>query len=213
MESRKLDNEIREYLNSLGKNRIITIGVILVLLFILYLLWAYYPLIKFKLEGEDFTNETIEWETSLADELQVNSGELKNIPDENMLVIPRIGVKTKILEGDSLNVLNEEEGVWREPQTSLPERGSNMVIAGHRRQFLPPNTATFYLLPELRKNDYIIVYWNKQEYKYRVIASFETSRYDSDVYEKTHNTTITLYTCTPLDTATKRWVIKAEQVI
>lgn len=205
--------QINEYLNAFGKRRILVITLVCLIMFVLYLIWAYFPLIQFKLEGNDFTNSTIEWKTDLAEEFQVNARNLGDIPQENMLVIPRIGVKTQILEGVDLGVLNEAEGVWREPQTSHPERGSNMVIAGHRRQFLPPNTSTFYLLPQLRKYDYIIVYWQGKEYKYRVTESYETHRTDSEVYEDTINTTITLYTCTPLDTATKRWVIRAEQII
>jgi len=68
---------------------------------------------------------------------------------ENRLVIPKIGVDSEILEGSSLDVLLTKEGVWREPYDSTPDQDGNVMIAGHRFQYLPPNTHTFYNLEEV----------------------------------------------------------------
>lgn len=186
------------------------VSVIVTLCVGAYLTYVYYPLIRFKLKGSDLTKTSIEFKTELSEDLGISEDGLKDMPKENTLVIPKIGVKAEILEGETLNVLDKDEGVWREPYTSIPTRGSNMVIAGHRFQFLPPNNNTFYLLPELKEGDYIIIYWEGEEYKYKVSETLDSSVWTDFVYKKEKNTTVTLYTCTPLETAHRRFVVRAE---
>ncbi|MEI7579114.1 MAG: sortase [bacterium] len=196
--------------NLILKNKAVrTVTLIIIVFFLLYLVYAYYPLLKYKFRGEDLTKETI---NTPIEEFISEKKEDKKIPEKNSLIIPKIGVYAEILEGDSLSVLDKQEGVWREPQTSIPTRGSNMVIAGHRRQFLPPNINTFYLLPELKEGDFIIMYWEKEKYVYKITKTSDTHRKDQFAYEKTPNSVITLYTCIPLESANSRFVVRAERI-
>ncbi len=191
---------------TLGYIKLASILIIVILSIVIYITYPsiiYTTNMKLKREQSYKINDVIE------EDYLYNEGNYT----KNTLIIPRIQIKAEILEGTSIETLSEKEGVWREPNTSTPPEKNNMVLAGHRRQFLPPNTVTFYLLPKLKKGDYIIVFWNSQKYQYEVIKSFETNRYDSTIYEETNNTTLTLYTCTPVWTATKRWVVQAERKV
>ena len=135
---------------------------------------------------------------------------VKPIPRENRLVIPKIQVDSEILESQNLDILDQKEGVWREPFTATPNQAGNMVIAGHRFQYLPPNTNTFYNLDQMQQGDNIMIIWNQKVLIYKVYSVFEVTAdrvdiRDNSVYE--HE--ITLYTCTPLYSSENRLVVKA----
>jgi LPXTG-site transpeptidase (sortase) family protein len=133
------------------------------------------------------------------------------IPQENRLVIPKIGVDSRILEGSSLAVLGQDEGVWREPESADPTTGGNMVIAGHRFTYASPNWATFYNLNQLQAGDRFVVFWNQQEFLYEVKETRIVSPYDVAVRDDTEGKTeITLYSCDPIGSVRDRLVVKAE---
>lgn len=144
--------------------------------------------------------------TSLAKQIQpsLTLSDDTKLPLENKLVIPKIGVDSNIIEGENLNVLNKDEGVWREPKSGSPVDGGNMVIAGHRFQYLPPNTHTFYNLNKLEKDDLIIVYWKDttgktKDYLYKIYETKIVEPTDVSIrnIEGGLKNQITLYTCGP----------------
>lgn len=140
--------------------------------------------------------------------------EKKYITDGNRLYIPKIGVDTEILENSVEDILWREEGVWRDPATAKPGGPGNMVIAGHRYQYLPPNTTTLYNLDKVAIGDKLNVYWEGKEIIYQIFEIFEVN--PSDIWIKSQDTQesiITIYTCTPIYTSEKRLVVKARQVI
>lgn len=128
-------------------------------------------------------------------------------PAENTLVIPKIGVDTKIVEGATEAALYK--GVWRIPSGSSPEFGGNTVLTGHRFQYRPPNNTTFYLLDKLTEGDEIIVFWNQKKYQYRVAETKVVANNDFSIQSATVDARITLYTCTPIFSTTKRLVVIA----
>jgi LPXTG-site transpeptidase (sortase) family protein len=136
------------------------------------------------------------------------------ITNGNRLQIPKIGVDTKIIEGLSEKIMTVKEGAWRDPNTAVPTIEGNMVIAGHRFQYLPPNTTTFYHLDKLIVGDTIKVYWEGKEYIYKVNQIFEVEPEGTWIKEQedTGIKEITLYTCTPIYTSEKRLVVKATLV-
>jgi LPXTG-site transpeptidase (sortase) family protein len=141
-------------------------------------------------------------------------GEDLYLTDGNRIVIPAIGVDTKILEGANEDVMLLEEGAWRDPETSTPGQKGNIVIGGHRFQYLPPNTTTFYNLDKLAQGDEIIIYWESKMFKYKIFNIFEVN--PDGVWIKNQDPTfeeLTVYTCTPVYTSLRRLVIKAERVI
>lgn len=78
-----------------------------------------------------------------ANDSSIDQTQLKPIPEQNTLVIPKIYVDAKINQGQNSQTLNK--GFWHIPNTSSPDMGGNMVIAGHRfAELTGPNT--FYHL-------------------------------------------------------------------
>ena len=129
------------------------------------------------------------------------------IPEENRLVIPKIGVDVEIVSGNTENALLR--GVWHRPNTGDPEQGGNFVVTGHRFRYLPPNNTTFYNLDKLSEGDVIIVYYNGVEYDYIVSESFIVLPDQLEVESDLGYDVITLYTCTPIWTSSKRLVVRA----
>jgi LPXTG-site transpeptidase (sortase) family protein len=141
------------------------------------------------------------------------------LPPDHRLVIPKIGVDTAIVEGSNLEVLDRVEGAWREPGSSTPLSSGNMVIAGHRFQYLPPNTTTFYHLNKLASGDKILVYWKEdgeiKDYIYEIynIQVVEPTAYEVRFPNPEYEKEITLYTCGPeVGERDKRIVVKAKLI-
>lgn len=131
-------------------------------------------------------------------------------PIDNRLVIPKIGVDTQIVEGKTETTLYQ--GVWRVPSGSTPDQGSNTILTGHRFQYRPPNNTTFYLLDKLTAGDEVIVFWNQKKHEYRVTETKVVANNDFSIQAGTSDTRLTLYTCTPLFSTTKRLVVVASPI-
>ncbi len=131
----------------------------------------------------------------------------KPIPLDNTLVIPKIGVDVQIVEGSTEDALLR--GAWHRPGTGNPVSGGNYVVTGHRFRYVPPNNTTFYSLDKLEAGDLIIVYYEGQEFDYKVEEILIVEPEDLQVEDDLGYDVLTLYTCTPLWTSSKRLVIRA----
>jgi LPXTG-site transpeptidase (sortase) family protein len=129
-------------------------------------------------------------------------------PKDNRLVIPGIDVDTEIKEGPNMDVA-ANEGVWRRPNGSSDPLKSNMVLAGHRFAYTHPYGA-FYHLDKVKVGDALALYWNGQEYIYKVSSSKVVEPTATYIENPTSAPTLTLYTCTPIWSAKQRLVITAE---
>lgn len=131
----------------------------------------------------------------------------------NHLVIPGLRLDQPIHEGADESTLNK--GIWREPITSTPDKGSNTVLSGHRWLYKNPTSAVFYNLDKVHKNDTIIAVWDGKIYVYRVIEIKTVPPTAVEIEDPSADNHLTLYTCTPLWTATDRLVIvsKLEQTL
>lgn len=129
------------------------------------------------------------------------------IPADNRLVIPAIGLDEAIKEGNSLAAA--DSGVWRLPHSSQPADGSNTVLAGHRFSYSPSVARPFYNLDKVNQGDEIVVFWQKQLYRYRVIQKLVVTPEQTSIEAPTIDNRLTLYTCTPLWTSQNRLVIIA----
>lgn len=139
----------------------------------------------------------------------VGSSTTTEIPTDNRLVIPTIGIDEAILESNNIGVI-DNGGTWRRPNTSSPSKGSNTVIVGHR--FYGLNGSTFYNLDKLKINDSIAIYWEGKEYLYSVTDVKVVSPSAVEIEAPTADAQLTLYTCTPLWTAKDRLVITAKPI-
>ena len=128
----------------------------------------------------------------------------------NRVIIPKIGVNAKVVEGESEQAL--QKGAWHLPSTSTPDQGSNTVITGHRFRFLPPNNTTFYLLDKLGAGDQITVIWEDKEYQYIVKETKVVTPDQVEILNPSEQSILTLFTCTPLFTSEKRLVIISELI-
>ncbi|MGI8404870.1 MAG: sortase [Thermomicrobiales bacterium] len=111
------------------------------------------------------------WPTHATDLAQAQSEASSPRPpgSGNWLLIPAIGVKTPIVDGPDIGVLDTQEGVWH--QTGTAGVG-NLVIAGHRFKYLPPNQTTFSNLDKLTTGDTIVIWWQGQRHAYQLSRSW-----------------------------------------
>lgn len=127
---------------------------------------------------------------------------------DNSLIIPAMLLDEKIVEGEqSIKALRQ--GVWRWPGGSTPDKGGNTVLAGHRFTYNNPK-GVFYFLNKLRKDDTIGVIWNSNAYTYKVTDIKTVKTAQTEILNPTKNSTLTLYTCTPLWNPKDRLVVVAE---
>lgn len=171
---------------------------------------------ELELAANSVTNETngFEYDSDLA-ELARRRGdldpnvELPRPPMQNWLVIPAIKVNGRIVEGRTSDSL--DKGVWRRPFSSTPDQGGNTVLVAHRFMYLGgPNS--FYHLPKMKEGDVFSLFWNGREYVYQVFVTMEVLANDTFIEQASNSPIVTLYTCTPLWTSDKRFVVKARLV-
>lgn len=132
-------------------------------------------------------------------------------PKENLLVIPKIGVNMKIVDGlDGKSALRN--GAWHIPGTSTPDRGGNMVLGGHRYLFRPPSSKTFYNLDKLAVGDTVNLSWQGTVHTYVVRESKVVAPSAVSILSDTKDDILTLFTCTPLFSSKQRLVVIAEKM-
>lgn len=145
------------------------------------------------------------YRSSLATEADIDEDTLVEAPEGKRLVIPAIQLDEEIIIGDSPSLVHA--GAWKRPNTSTPDQGGNTVITGHRFTYDTP--ATFYHLDKLEVGDKLGVWWDGQEYVYEIfnVLTVEPSAIEIEGFSDIPM--LTLYTCTPVWTATNRLVVQA----
>lgn len=180
------------------------------------IVYPFFPAIKYYLSPTETEQEIIPGESEAnsvgyivnEEPEDVASGSLNNNITQNLLIIPKIGVKIPIVEGATEAALNK--GAWRLPETSTPDKGSNTVLTGHRWRYRPPSEKTFYLLDKLEIGDSFRIFWQGKEYNYKIISKIVVLPTDVWVLNGTEKSIVTLITCTPLFSTEKRLVVKGE---
>lgn len=117
-----------------------------------------------------------------------------SLPKENMIIIPRIGVKAVIQEGNNAeNAL--EKGPWRVNNFGNPEDSElPIIIASHRWGVVGWSSSdrrerSFVKLPETKEGEVIEIIWKQRKYVYKIYSAennTEINDYDADLI---------LYTC------------------
>lgn len=145
-------------------------------------------------------------------QLAVSAGQDSNLappPVDNTLVIPGIQVDNQVVEGADISAL-AVNGVWRRPQTSTPDKGGNTVMVAHRFSYSDP--ATFYHLDKVEVGEQFAVWWEGKEYIYKVFDISIVPPSAIEIEAPSDEPIVTLYTCTPVWTASDRLVVKAHLV-
>lgn len=182
------------------------ISVVIFCLAIYIIVTPFLPEIRLKLDQWLHGDNQLVYQSALA---EGNNQDLLPIPEVNTLVIPKIGVNGEVYEGADASTL--ELGIWRRPNTSTPDQGSNTVIVAHRFMYTS-GPKTFYHLDKIEDGDKIQVYWQGQEYIYQVYETEVVPPTAVEVEDPTNDPILTLYTCTPLWTAKDRLVVRAKLI-
>ncbi len=122
-----------------------------------------------------------------------------SLPLENMIIIPSVGINTKINEKP---VESYEEalkvGVWRVPDFGTPyDRQLPVILAAHRYGYLKWSVPyrlknSFYNLPKVKVGDTVEVVWRQRKYVYEVYAEGKGEEIDD------YSADLILYTCESL---------------
>jgi LPXTG-site transpeptidase (sortase) family protein len=151
---------------------------------------------------------TVKYNSGLADSLKLNKARLAPTPTDNRLVIPDMRLDAPVAESGSQRVL--QNGIWRIPGSSTPDKGGNTVIVGHRYLYnSDTSTDTFYFLDTLKDGDKFNLFWQGKEYIYKVTKSYETEPTNIQVEQQTIEPKLTLYTCSPLWSNERRLIVEA----
>lgn len=122
------------------------------------------------------------------------------------LTIARLNVKATIYKGVTDREFDLGVGYW--PGTALPGAAGNMVIGGHRTAAGRP----FYDIQNLKTGDIIIVSRPQRTVRYRVTKKFVVRPTDVWIIKPTTTPSLTLFTCHPRGSVSKRYVVRATLV-
>jgi LPXTG-site transpeptidase (sortase) family protein len=149
---------------------------------------------------------------------------LRVIPPENRLAIPRLGINAPIRETEGIDLTQAwetiekqiqktlENGVAHFPGTADPGTRGNAFLTGHSSYYpwAPGRYKDiFAILPEIEIGDQIIIFYDQQKYVYEVSGKYEVSPKQVSVLEKTNDERLTLMTCIPVGTSLRRLIVTA----
>lgn len=120
--------------------------------------------------------------------------------------IPSIGVERAVVEGVRRADLRKAPGHY--PNTPLPGELGNAAIAGHRTTYGAP----FGRLDELRPGDLIEIRTATGNYRYSVTETIIVKPKELSVLNATPTATLTLTTCHPRFSASRRLVVHASLI-
>ena len=109
-----------------------------------------------------------------------------------------------------------ENGVSLAPGLARPGGEGTVWITGHSSDYVwrPGSYKTvFALLPGLAPGDLIFVDYQETRFIYRVTGNIVVSPTNVAAFENRGGRTLTLMTCYPPLTTSKRWLVYAEQVM
>lgn len=129
----------------------------------------------------------------------------------NELYIPKIQLKTPIVNGSNISVINNN-GVWLKPVGSkTPFNAGNTVVVGHSFTINNPN-APLYNLDKLGFGSIIYVNWMGKDYKYKVISRQIVNPSDVQIESDRQQNILTIYTCYPRFSTAQRLVLTSTPV-
>jgi LPXTG-site transpeptidase (sortase) family protein len=155
--------------------------------------------------------------------LPVESSNQKGIVVRDLdfgLVIPKIGANVSIVANvDSQKPHKYQQaltkGVAHAKGSSLPGEGGNIFLFSHSSADFYLATrfnSIFYLLNKLQKEDKIYIFYQAQQYAFRVIDKKLVNPEEVFVLRQEYPQDLTLMTCWPPGTTFKRLVVLAKRI-
>jgi sortase A len=123
-----------------------------------------------------------------------------------LIQIPRLSLSVVVVEGDDPDSL--KEGAGHLPDTPMPWRGGNSVLAGHRDTDFRP-------LRGIRVGDRLTFRTADATFDFTVTETRVVEPTDLSVLEASRVSTLTLITCYPFSyvgPAPQRFVVRAERI-
>jgi sortase A len=123
-----------------------------------------------------------------------------------MLDVPRLQLRTPVIEGDDTVTL--KRAVGHLPDTPMPWEPGNSAMAGHRDGLFRP-------LKDVKIGDEIRFRTTRDEFIYRVTHTAIVMPDDLSVLQPQAQASLTLITCYPfyyVGSAPKRFVVRAERL-
>jgi LPXTG-site transpeptidase (sortase) family protein len=143
--------------------------------------------------------------------------EITNIPKYFTLSIPKLKITDAVIETNSTN-LNPESLLGHYKGSALPGQAGNSFIYGHSvlPWFFNPNNykTIFSTLDKLQSGDEFVINYNNKELKYKVETKLILLPNKVDPLAEfkpryLNESTVTLMTCYPAGTRTKRLLVNA----
>jgi len=136
---------------------------------------------------------------------------------DNTIFIPKIGVKAPIgWDTTSEQISSELEKHVVHVQGSVkPGENGNIFLTGHSSNYWWKKgefNTVFALLPELKKDDQVVVTYKGKFYYYKISSTLEVKPSEVGKYFSSSQSQLTLMTCIPVGTNLKRLLIFATPV-
>lgn len=150
--------------------------------------------------------------TKATDEAQIKAAAtayrktLKQGEPVGRLIVPRLGLKTIVVNGTSHDDLTKGPG--RELHTYMPGQGELIYVAGHRTTYLAP----FAHIDSLKPGDTIEFQLPYATFHYVVTGHSIVAADDLDVLRTHHKEVLALQACHPRFFATHRYIAWAKLV-
>ena len=125
-----------------------------------------------------------------------------------IIEVDKINLKLPVLQGATQQ--NMKFGAGHITGTAMPGNSGNAAIAAHRSQTYGKQ---FNRLDEIDSGDTITFRTSNENYQYKVYEKLVVTPEEVSILAGNQDEkTITLITCTPIDTATHRLIVKAKQL-
>lgn len=122
------------------------------------------------------------------------------------LTIAKLHVNVTIYKGVTEREFDRGVGYW--PGSALPGDSGNMVIGGHRTSAHRP----FYDIQKLTVGDIIVVTRPQHTARYRVTHKYIVRPTDLWIIKPTPVPSLTLFTCHPRGSVSKRYAVRASLI-
>jgi sortase A len=122
------------------------------------------------------------------------------------LEVPRLGLQTMVVQGDSPKILRRAVG--HVVETAMPGGQGNVTLAGHRDTFFRP-------LRNIRRGDTVTLKTLEGSFQYQVESTTVVPPSDIQVLQPSAERTLTLITCFPfyyVGPAPNRFIVLARQM-
>lgn len=122
------------------------------------------------------------------------------------LIVNKMGVNTKVIDGVSLDQLKKGPGMYNE--SDLPMNNGTVIIAAHRDVY----GAWFYNIDKLTTGDRMVLELGNKVYTYEYESTVIVEKTDWSAVQKKNYGALILTSCTPKGTSAKRIIVTGQLI-